>query len=420
MTAETDAFWGLETAPSGSVRVAPGDDGAPRVRLEPGDAFGIAELAADVPVTVPGLRCAAGEPLVQGRLESGELVALAARAEDGSLALGFDPDAAVRSLTTRAALTAKPPTSARLPFHYHRIPPRLRSAVRNALVLASRRRGGGSAFPSWPVEPSVEVLRRIHLGARRHAEPGLEPRELWPGGKRFALVLTHDIDSAEGVRVAADIGAAEREHGLRSCWYIVGADWPFDHDRLGALAADGHELGLHDAHHDNRGPFLDPAELGARLDACRPIVERYRMTGYRSPSMLRSEAMYAALDGRFAYDSSMPDAGLYPRPNGCATVFPLRRGAVPVLPLTLPPDGQLLATGLGPDGVVDAWIRKAEWVARAGGVAMLLTHPEPGFSASPEMQRAYRRFLEWAAGRDDAWHALPAEVAAHWAARQSA
>jgi peptidoglycan/xylan/chitin deacetylase (PgdA/CDA1 family) len=290
--------------------------------------------------------------------------------------------------------------------------------VRDALVRLRKRRGrGGDGFPSWPVEPSIEVLRAVYLRSRQALEPALRPRSPWPDGKRFALVLTHDIDSSNGQSVALELAAAEREHGLRSAWYVVGRDWPLDHEALGSLRADGHELGLHDTHHDNRGAFLAPDQLGERLDACGELVERYGMTGYRSPSMLRTKSMYQALLGRFGYDSSMPDTGLLPKRNGCATVFPINVDGVPVLPLTLPPDGQLAGLGLDPTEIAEQWVAKTEWVARAGGIAMVLTHPEPGFSAEAPMQDAYRRFLAWAASRDDAWHALPHEVAARWAKR---
>jgi hypothetical protein len=135
--------------------------------------------------------------------------------------------------------------------------------------------------------------------------------------------------------------------------------------------------------------------------------------------MLRTAPLYEVLAERFAYDSSIPDSGLLPARNGCATVFPFRRGGLPILPLTLPPDGQLLGRGLDAAGVLAAWVAKAEWVKGLGGVAMHLSHPEEGFSASPEMRAAGRDFLDWVAAEaaGDAWHATPAEIAEHWESR---
>ena len=397
---DADRFWGLP--PDGRVAVSDGPLFGEWVQVR------VEEFADNAPVTIPELHEAQGQPLVQARLASGDRVALAARDPEGGLRLAFDPDAAVEALTGRAALTPRAPLSARLPFRYRRLPAPVRRVARDLLVRGRRR--SRATFPAWPVEPSVEALRTVYLRARQAIDPALEPVPFWPDGKRFALVLTHDVDSAGGLEIARGLERIEAAHGLRSAWYLVGDDWPIDHDRLGEIAAAGHELGLHDAHHDNRGPFIGAEALGARLDRCHELVDRYRMRGYRSPSMLRTDAMYEALGGRFAYDSSMPDTGLLPAPNGCATVFPLRHGGVPVLPLTLPPDGQLLSLGLGTEEIVERWIAKAEWVARAGGIAMILTHPEPGFSAEPALQAAYERFLAWVAARDDAWHALPREV----------
>jgi peptidoglycan/xylan/chitin deacetylase (PgdA/CDA1 family) len=300
---------------------------------------------------------------------------------------------------------------------YRIAPAWLRRRVRD-LAVARRRRTMGAGFPAWPVEPSVEVLRAVYVAARRAL--GATPQALWPDGRRYAIVLTHDVDDPTALEVARALAADEREHGLRSAWYVVGADGAPDLDGLDALHAAGHEIGLHDAHHDNRGPFLRSDALADRLDACAPLVERYGMRGYRSPSMLRTPALYGALAGRFAYDSSIPDTGLLPARNGCATVLPLECHGVPVLPLTLPSDGQLLSLGLDAEAIAQHWIAKAEWVRGAGGVAMLLTHPEPGFAAEPAVREGYRRFLAWAAAQDDAWHALPHEVAARWSGRPAA
>ena len=97
------------------------------------------------------------------------------------------------------------------------------------------------------------------------------------------------------------------------------------------------------------------------------------MAADRSPSLLRSAALYDVLEDRFEYDSSIPDSGLLPTRNGCATVFPFERGRLPILPLTVPPDGQLLGRGLSPKQVVAAWMAKVEWVASLGGATVSLS-----------------------------------------------
>jgi peptidoglycan/xylan/chitin deacetylase (PgdA/CDA1 family) len=133
--------------------------------------------------------------------------------------------------------------------------------------------------------------------------------------------------------------------------------------------------------------------------------------------MLRTPALYAALENRFTYDSSMPDTGLLPYSNGCATVFPFTHGRIVVLPLTLPADGQLLGLRTPAAGVLAEWITKCEWIAATGGVAVILTHPERGFSAEEPMRAAYRGFVDWISARGDAWSATPYEIVEHWSER---
>ena len=405
----TDAFWGLP--PGGAVVPSQGEVTG---RWE---VVAASLNGAPARITLPERRAVGpGGQVVTGRLESGEEVALAVRRDDGHIELAFDVDAAVAALIRRRAYTRARPLSARLPFRYRRVPAPVRNAVRN---LLSRRAAArvGEGYPAWPVDPSVEVLRRIHLAARRIVDPGLEPTPFWPDGKQFALALTHDVDSGPGLQLAREVAAEEAAQGHRSCWYLVGSDYPLDPAATGDLRDAGGELGLHGSHHDNRIAFLEEGRAEAELDACSATIEGLGMRGFRSPSMLRTPRLYAALEGRFQYDSSMPDSGLLPERNGCGTVFPFRNGSLTVLPLTLPPDGQLLGRGLEPAQVLAAWIDKAEWIAGVHGAAVHLTHPEPGFSAEPAMRETYRAFLRWVSSRDDVWAATPAEIVDHWAAR---
>jgi peptidoglycan/xylan/chitin deacetylase (PgdA/CDA1 family) len=413
MTRAVDRFWGIPAAPE--VSVVRAEPVAPTVAVELLDHESVGVPSAPVRVEIPGLRPVPGEPIVRARTATGETVALVARAADGGVQLGFDPDDAIARLVARHALSARSPASARLPFHYHRIPAPVREVLRN--VLTRRQSGALDAYPAWPIEPSVEAVRRIYLAARQSFDTTLEPAPFWPEGKRWAVLLSHDIDSRSGLTLAPEQAAEEAQRGLASAWYVVGRRYALDGGALAELEAIGMELGLHGDTHDSTLAFVSPEAIAQRLDQCQHVVERYRMRGFRSPSMLRTAALYDVLRGRFAYDSSMPDTGLLPSRNGCASVFPIEVQDVLVVPLTLPPDGQLLSRGLGPDAIVAAWIAKAEWVRAVGGVAFHLTHPERGFSASPRMRETVRRFLDWVTDQGDAWHVLPADLAAAWQAR---
>jgi peptidoglycan/xylan/chitin deacetylase (PgdA/CDA1 family) len=413
-----NSFWGIEPSTALTADAGPVVARWEAVGLRCDDAFPV-DLPEPLWIVVPERRIlATGQPLLRGRLRDGREVTLAVRQDDGRVTTAFDLDLAVRALIALGQYTERRPYAARLPFSYRRVPASVRNLIRNlltrrqALTLDAR-------CPMWPVEPSVETMRRIYLGLRRIIQPGLTTVPFWPAGKRFAIALTHDVDSAEGLRTARGVAREETDCGHRSCWFVVGRDYPLDRSALEDLRGVGSELGLHGVHHDNRLPFLTADRVAQELDACRADIEALKMRGFRSPSMLRTPILYAMLEGRFAYDSSMPDTGLLPSRNGCRTVFPFAHRRIIVLPLTLPPDGQLLALGLSPANALAAWIAKTEWIASVGGVAMCLTHPERGFSAEQPMRETYRGFMDWVSSREDAWRPTPAEMVDWWSRRSA-
>lgn len=411
MTRATDRFFGIPA--SDELRTASRRERDwTRLELVPGEL----ELPSAT-INLPWLGAVPGEPLLQARTDNGELLTLAARTGDG-IELAFDVDSAVEALIDHRALTPGRPLASRLPFHYHRVPAPIRRLLRD--LLTRRQADSAEVYPGWPQEPSVEAVRTIYLRARQLLDPGLRPAPFWPDGRRFALALTHDVDTPPGLEISPQIAADEADRGLKSCWYLVARAYPLDGAPIEALRQGGHELGLHDALHDNKLAFMPPAEMAARLDSCRPDMERLGMKGFRSPSMMRTSALYEVLKLRFGYDSSMPDTGLLPARNGCATVFPFERQGMPVLPLTIPPDGQLLGRGNEPGEVLAAWIAKTQWIREWGGGAVHLTHPDPGFTHEEPMRDAYRGYLDWAAGLGDAWHVLPHALMEHWRERMAA
>lgn len=412
---EVDRFWAVGPDPRVHLprRVAVSGPPPPLLPLRLA-AGALEELALETPILhLPQpLSAPRGAPLITATGLEGSTVVLAARRSDGDVELAFDPDRAVRALASARSPLGRRPAAARLPFNYRRVPRVVRTALRD--LMARRRADALEAFPAWPVEPSAEIVRRIYLHARRVLDPDLEPAPFWPEGRRFALVLTHDVDSAEGLALAPELAQEEHDRGLSSCWFLVGRDYELAEGPLERLRETGGELALHDAHHDNRGAFLAPEVIARRLDSVRDQVERLGMRGFRSPSMLVSEPLYDALEKRFEWDSSVADTALLPVRGGCGTVFPSERGRLTVLPLTVPPDGQLVGRGMSPEEILAAWIAKAEWVRSTGGVAMLLTHPERGFTADSDMRAAHRSFLDWAAAQTDAWRVLPTQLADRW------
>jgi peptidoglycan/xylan/chitin deacetylase (PgdA/CDA1 family) len=299
--------------------------------------------------------------------------------------LPVPPDSIVRQ-RERAAFTEQPPASARLPISYQRVPGRLRAAIGSVIGRWNRGRADRwAAFPSWPLDLSADLLFDLSAATTpRTSEP-------------VPVVLTHDIDSPEGLRNLVDrFLPAEEAAGARSTNFIVPCAWEVDGGAVQAIMGRGHDVGVHGYDHSNLTPFASEAERRRRLDAARPFATKYGAVGYRAPSLLRTRALMCDLAGRYRWDSSIPTSGgLFPVPNnGCASARPWAIGGILELPLSMPRDGSLRFLGYSPDEIAALWIDCADLIARSSGTVMLLTHCERRFSGDGRMFDAYRRFLD--------------------------
>ena len=142
------------------------------------------------------------------------------------------------------------------------------------------------------------------------------------------------------------------------------------------------------------------------------LIERYGVTGYRSPSLIRTRALLGDLGRLYRYDSSIPTTGgLFPTPNnGCASARPFEACGIPEIPLSMPRDGSLRFLGHSPGEILDLWLNAAALISRSGGVVVLLTHCEARFSGNGPMLEIYRAFLETIDGDDRYAWSTPAGV----------
>jgi len=283
------------------------------------------------------------------------------------------------------------------------------------------------------------VPRRLQIEARRKyanwqmsrnghrwpidAEAGKKPAGWpgWPDGKRFAVVLTHDVERAEGQRRCHDLMMLEKSLGFRSAFNFVAEDYPADRELRRRLIEEGFEIGLHGVSH---GGNIFKSEEAFRQEA--PRINRYlkewNCAGFRAPRMYHDLDKAHRLD--IEYDASTFDTDPFePQPDGVRTIFPFivengspGRGYVE-LPYTLPQDFTLFVlmghrdTGL--------WKEKLRWIAERGGMALLITHPDymrfnggkPGLDEYPADY--YREFLEHIRTTYEGqyWNALPRDVA---------
>jgi len=335
------------------------------------------------------------------------------RESGGSILLPFDPYEAVLSCWSeayRTAGTAKAVRSA-LPLYYRLrpvLPRRFQIGLRRAVSPLQSR----APFPRWPVETSLHDLYELFLDVLHEVVRRPVPfLGAWPDGREWALVLTHDVETAAGCERIPEMRQIEEELGLRSSWNFVPLRYSTPRSLIVGLQERGHEVGVHGLYHDGRD--LESRErVEERLPAIRDHAARWGAVGFRSPATHRGWELMPLLG--FDYDSSYPDTDPYePQAGGCCTWLPYFNRELVELPITLPQDHTLFVILRHRDETL--WREKTEFLRSRGGMAVLLTHPDYIF-AEPLLGN-YRRFLSSFAGDSTAWHALPREVSAWWRRR---
>ena len=349
--------------------------------------------------------------------QDGEHVSSIWAASDGSVFLPFDPDEVCHSywseryLETTQNRTRRKTVRGAVQAYY-----RIRGLLPRPTQIWLRRRyariQARAQFPSWPAETALHDF--FDLFTSILADVGGEPVPRiasWPDGHEWALVLTHDVETAEGLAALDPIVELERGLGLRSSWNLVPRRYRVGEDRVRELTAAGLEVGVHGLHHDGRD-LESLALVRERLPAMREAAERWGAVGFRSPATQRRWELMPMLG--FDYDCSYPDTDPFePQGGGCCTWLPFFNQEMVELPLTMPQDHTLFVILRHDDET--AWIEKAELLRGRGGMALIDTHPD--YLIEDRVRRAYRRLLERYASDETAWKALPREVSAWWRRR---
>lgn len=296
------------------------------------------------------------------------------------------------------------------------IPRRLQIALRRLRARRLRRRHSVDGhFPRWPIEPVLVDRREAALRQRLRASGGGRTPllGLWPGGHRFAYVLTHDVEGPAGLAAIEPLLEIEARHGMVSAWFLVAEDYPVDAALRARLAAAGCEVGLHGLHHDGR-LFESRERFERQLPAIHRYLREWGAAGFRSPAAHRHAGWMPELGS--SYDSSFHDTDPFDaQPGGCCSILPYFLGDLVELPITLPHDFTLFEVLREPD--IALWREKATWIAAHNGLVNVLVHPD--YARTPERLRRYDRLLGHLAAMDGGWHALPREVAAWWRRRSA-
>lgn len=250
----------------------------------------------------------------------------------------------------------------------------------------------------------------------------------WPDGKRFAIVLTHDIESQIGHDKCGHLMDLEQSLGFRSSLNFVAELYKVSPELRKQIAERGFEAGLHGITHDGK-LYKSRAHFINQADKLNRYIREWKVAGFRSPAVQYNLDWLRDLD--IIYDASTFDIDPFqPQPGGLGRIFPAwvppargRNGYVE-LPYTLPQDCTLFSEMRQKD--IQIWVKKLDWIAERGGMALLITHPDyMDFGNSPRgcaeyPVRFYEEFLHYIKSRYEGqyWQVLPREMAAFWSDRQ--
>jgi glycosyltransferase involved in cell wall biosynthesis len=292
----------------------------------------------------------------------------------------------------------------------------------------------------------MEVRRRIAARTRESATgvwpimPGSErPPEGWPGwpdGKKFALVLTHDVENRTGLEKARRLADLERDMGFRSSFnFIPEGSYKDPAELREELVRNGFEVAVHELNHDGR-LYQSRMEFTDKTKKINGYLGEWGAVGFRSGFMRSNLDWHHELE--IHYDMSTFDTDPFePQRYGRHTIFPFwvprpdtnhesqitnhSGGSSPgyvELPYTLPQDSTLFL--LLREETPKIWIHKLDWIAAHGGMALVNVHPDychfdndrPSKGTYPVAR--YRDFLQYVAERyrSEFWQPLPSQLAA--------
>ncbi len=263
----------------------------------------------------------------------------------------------------------------------------------------------------WPIDPSA--------GATPPNWPG------WPDGKRFALVLTHDVEGKKGLERVEQVMNLESRHGFRSSFnFVPKGQYVVPEALRRTVDQAGLEVGVHGLEHDGK-LYDSKREFAAKAARIREYLQNWKASGFRSPLMQHRLGWLHNLD--IEYDSSTFDTDCFePQPDGAVTIFPFwvagpSESGYVELPYTLVQDFTLFV--ILRERTIDTWKQKLDWIVKRGGMVLLNTHPDY-MCFSGDQQRDefpvsyYEEFLSYVQEKYEGqfWSALPREVARYYCA----
>jgi len=286
---------------------------------------------------------------------------------------------------------------------YYRLKPylpwRLRMGMRRVVAWSAR----AASQDVWPIN---EAAGKAPAGWRG-----------WPPGKKFALVLTHDVEGVAGLNKSRQLMQLEKSLGFRSSFnFIPEGEYRDSPELREELVGNGFEVGVHDLRHDGK-LYWRREEFSEKARSINRYLKSWNASGFRPGFMLHNSDCLDELESE--YDASAVDTDPFePDPWIVDSIFPFwvprSRGGGYV---ALPQDSTLFL--VLQEKSPEIWKRKLDWIVKQGGMALMDVHPDYlGFQKDRRMISEYpvewyEEFLNYVRDKygGQYWNPLPKELA---------
>jgi len=217
----------------------------------------------------------------------------------------------------------------------------------------------------WPIFSSSNKLPDNWIG--------------WPDGKKFAFILTHDVELQGGHDKCLRLALLEKELGFVSSFNFVPERYNVSSKLRYELLKHGFEVGVHGLNHDGK-LFSDKNIFNERAKKINNYINKWNVTGFRAPAMHHN--LEWIHDLKIKYDLSTFDTDPFePQSDGMKTIFPFfvrKWGSTDKgyweFPYTLAQDFTLFI--LMKEKNISIWKTKLDWIADNGGMALVNVHPD--------------------------------------------
>jgi hypothetical protein len=338
--------------------------------------------------------------------------------DGGTVCLPFDLKQVVDNLRYELySQEASSPAQTRMARAYYLVRPLLSVSVRKHIQKWHFRNWDRLLFPHWPVDTTVDQIfeQTMLLSLKAQSLSQIPFVWFWPEGATSSAIMTHDVETAKGVRSSPYLMDMEDAFDIKASFQIVPEQrYEVTDDFLNSIRERGFEVVVHDLNHDGH-LFREKAEFLRRAKIINSHGRRFGASGFRAAVLYRRQQWFDALD--FSYDMSVPNvAHLDPQRGGCCTVMPYFVGKILELPVTTTQDYTLF--NIFNNYSIDLWKEQIDLIMGKHGLISVIVHPDyVGDSRERATYEALLAHLADLRKQKGIWITTPGEVDRWWRQR---